>query len=268
MFTTNIFFCNKHQQYYQNSGDSLICQECGKKISRKNLAYLFLEEKSDTAKEWDSTFQQARESLNRAKHYFDKLLWSFLPKLINHDLVQYIATKYPAGSTLVELGCGEGTASSMLLANTKNDFVLVDFNDLALELAVARMKKFNFQDRCLFVRDDFYQNDLCFPPHHFDVSFNNGTIEHFADPVKAIKKMKSISRRVVCVVPAKSLYFSLGTLIRKIIEEDPSHWTEHTRYYTRQELDDFFRQAGLKNIETKTCYFLGHPLCHFATGHI
>lgn len=268
MFTTNIFFCNKHQQYYKVHDNFLICQGCDEKIPQKNLTYLFLKEDSNDARKWDSTFQMDEKSSNSIKFYFDKLIWSFLPKLINNSLIQYVSTQYPAGFTLVELGCGQGTASLMLLEKTKNDFVLVDFNDIALNQAVAHMEKFNFQNRCLFIKDDFYQNDLCFPPHFFDVSFNNGTIEHFPDPVRAITKMKTISKRVVCVVPAKSLYFSIGTLIRKIIEKDHSHWTDNTRYYTKKELRDFFCKAGLKNIETKTSYFLGHPLCHFATGHI
>jgi ubiquinone/menaquinone biosynthesis C-methylase UbiE len=118
----------------------------------------------------------------------------------------------------------------------------------------------------IVIKDDFYNGDVSFQDQYFDVSFNNGVIEHFENPVKAIQKMKRISKKVVCAVPAKSIYFTIGTLIRRLIEKDASHWISGTTYYTMKEFRSFFESAALKNIQSKTIRFFGLPLCHVVAG--
>ncbi len=101
---------------------------------------------------------------------------------------------------------------------------------------------------------------------YFDLAFNCGVIEHFDDPIRAVKNMAEISKRVLCVVPARSAYFRIGTLFRGMVEHDATLWTKHTKYYTVEDLKNIFIEALVKNIEVKTIRFMGHPLCHFATG--
>jgi ubiquinone/menaquinone biosynthesis C-methylase UbiE len=211
-------------------------------------------------------FEEDVNRISKAKKYFDSLLWKFLPDLLNAHMVSYILRSYPENSRLIELGCGTGTASRTLLEKRDYSIVLLDISEVALKRLSVHLTAERKEDRCVLVKDDFYQKDLHFPDQYFDVSYNVGVLEHFDDPVKALNGMMRISKRVICVVPAPSIYFKIGTLIRRIIERDASQWTEDTHYYAVNEWKKIFEDAAVKDLEIKTIRFMGHPLCNFITG--
>lgn len=261
------FFCSMHKEYYLRNGEDLLCKKCDKIITRTNGIYDFMFQKSkdlktEDQKRWDAVFGD----VNIFKKTFDALLWKFLPDLLNSYMVSYIVNNYPENSKLIELGCGKGTAGRSLLQKRDYKIVFVDISDVALRSLIKHLNIEDKIDKCAVVKDDFYNKELCFPDQFFDISYNVGVIEHFDDPVKALNNMKRIAKRVICVVPAPSIYFKVGTLIRRIIEKDASQWTEHTYYYSHIELKSIFQKANLKNIQTKQIIFFGHPLCNFATG--
>jgi ubiquinone/menaquinone biosynthesis C-methylase UbiE len=150
----------------------------------------------------------------------------------------------------------------------KKDYriVFLDFSEAALKGLMYRLNREGKVDKVTIIRDDFYNNELCFSDQYFDVSYNVGVIEHFDDPVKALNNMKRIAKNVICVVPAPSIVWKIGTVIRKLIEKDASQWTEHTRYYSLDELKHIFIEAHLKDTHFKQINVLGLPFCNFAQG--
>lgn len=262
----NNFFCFKDKVYFNKTDDMLVCPTCGKNILYNDHYYDFLGEKSEDSSQWDDMFENDVEHISKCKWLYDRLLSKCLPNLINKYAADFIINKYDSGAKLIEMGCGEATLSLAVMKRKPYELTLVDFSDLALKLTADSLKKEGILNYVTLIRGDFYDNQLNFCDHYFDVAFNVGVIEHFNDPVKAIIEMKRVAKRVMCIVPAKGVYFEFGTVIRKLVEKDSTLWTQRTSLYTKSELIYFFNEAALKNIESKTIRFLGIPLCHFATG--
>lgn len=260
------FFCKTHNEKLLEKGEYLVCKKCGEVAVKRNGIFDFLKNDTSDSKVWDDVFESDLHKINILKKIFDKLLWFFLPNLLNEFTINYILDKYHKSIDLIELGCGEGTVSRDLLKRRNYNIYLLDISDTALQNLKIHLVKEGIINNCILLKDDFYNKELYFKNKYFDVSYNIGVIEHFDDPVKAVRKMKDVSRRVICVVPAKSIYFKIGTLVRRVIEKDPSLWTEKTNYYTLPEMKQIFIMAGLKNIEIKKIKFLGLPFCIFATG--
>ena len=259
------FVCPTDKVRFTDSSEGLVCPKCSRKVYKKNDIYDFITEEKGFFEKWDDIFDVHAAQNGLVKTLFDNLLSGFLPFLLNHYAFSYIIRRYPKGTHLVELGCGEATLSRFLLRKGYA-VALLDYSASALKRSIDHVKKLKKADNCIFIRDDFYGRQISFSDHYFDVGYNVGVIEHFTDPLKAISEMKRVSKRVICVVPAKGLYFKIGTCIRKMIERDASLWLCHTIYYTLKETEALFQQAGLKNIEKHTTRFMGMPLCHFVTG--
>jgi SAM-dependent methyltransferase len=260
------FFCNTHNEDIKEKNEYLICKKCGKIAIKRNGLFDFFLNATHDSKVWDEVFESDIRKISFFKKIFDKLLWLFLPNLLNEFTINYIVKEYPENTDLIELGCGEGTVSRDLLKRKNYNIYLLDISDTALKNLNMHLIKEGIKDKCILLKDDFYNKELYFKKNFFDVSYNVGVIEHFDDPVKAVRKMKDISKRVICVVPAKSIYFKIGTIIRRIIEKDSSLWTQNTNYYSMSEVKQIFIQAGLINIQIKQITFLRLPFCIFATG--
>ena len=99
-------------------------------------------------------------------------------------------TSYPAGSRVLEAGCGVGAQTVTLAKNSPHaSFTSVDISETSIREARQRIKEAGFSNV------DFRQGDifrLPFEPESFDHLFVCFVLEHLAEPVKAIACLKNL----------------------------------------------------------------------------
>jgi trans-aconitate methyltransferase len=107
-----------------------------------------------------------------------------LVELLHHD------TAYAPGSRVLEAGCGVGSQTVTLLANSPAaQFTSVDVSEVSLAEAKRRTAGFGNVE---FRRADIY--DLPFAPESFDHVFVCFVLEHLSDPVGALVGLRGLIR--------------------------------------------------------------------------
>ena len=107
-----------------------------------------------------------------------------LTSLLHHD------TQYPAGSLVLEPGCGVGAQTVTLAANSpETSFVSTDISDESLALAKERVVAAGFSN-VVFQREDVFR--LSFPDAHFDHVFVCFLLEHVAEPERALAELRRV----------------------------------------------------------------------------
>ena len=108
---------------------------------------------------------------------------STLEELLHSD------TRYPAGSSVLEAGCGVG-AQTVILARNSPDarFTSVDVSAESLDQARRRPADADLQN-VRFRQADII--DLPFPHESFDHVFVCFVLEHLADPERALRMLKA-----------------------------------------------------------------------------
>jgi SAM-dependent methyltransferase len=99
-------------------------------------------------------------------------------------------TSYPAGSLVLEAGCGTG-AQTIALAGNSPEARIVSVDISAASLAEARAKA----DVAGLRNVEFHQADLFalrFPPSHFDHIFVCFLLEHVSRPLDALTTLKAL----------------------------------------------------------------------------
>ncbi|WAC04878.1 MAG: methyltransferase domain-containing protein [Methanoregula sp.] len=107
-----------------------------------------------------------------------------LTDLLHHD------TRYPAGSRVLEAGCGVG-AQTVTLAQQSPDayFTCIDCSELSLVEAEARVRKAGHRN-VTFQKADIF--NLPFAPESFDHVFVCFVLEHLQDPAGALVSLKTV----------------------------------------------------------------------------
>jgi SAM-dependent methyltransferase len=109
-----------------------------------------------------------------------------LVDLLHHD------TRYPAGSTVLEAGCGVGAQTVTLAANspgarfTSIDVSAASVADARRRVAAAGLANVELRQGDLFA--------LPFPPASFDHVFVCFVLEHLADPAGALAALRAVVR--------------------------------------------------------------------------
>ena len=107
-----------------------------------------------------------------------------LAELLHHDTV------YPAGSQVLEAGCGVGAQTVFLAKNSPGaQFTSVDVSPVSLKAAEAAARRAGF-DNVTFQVADLFQ--LPFPAASFDHIFVCFVLEHLNEPVKALQHLKAV----------------------------------------------------------------------------
>ncbi len=102
-------------------------------------------------------------------------------------------TRYPAGTRVLEAGCGVGAQTITLARNSPNaSFVSVDISEASLaaargKAAAAGLVNVEFRQADIF--------DLPFGPGSFDHIFVCFVLEHLARPVEALRRLKEHLRQ-------------------------------------------------------------------------
>ncbi len=108
---------------------------------------------------------------------------STLVELLHSD------TNYPAGSTVLEAGCGVGAQTVTLAANSPAAKITsVDISAASVAEAEARVRAAG-HTHVTFQQADIF--DLPFEPESFDHIFVCFVLEHLPQPVKALRKLKT-----------------------------------------------------------------------------
>jgi ubiquinone/menaquinone biosynthesis C-methylase UbiE len=107
-----------------------------------------------------------------------------LAELLHHDTV------YPAGSRVLEAGCGVGAQTVILARNSpRARFTSVDVSPASLKLAKATVRRGGFTN-VAFQQGDIFQ--LPFPKASFDHVFVCFVLEHLAEPVRALRCLRTV----------------------------------------------------------------------------
>jgi SAM-dependent methyltransferase len=109
-----------------------------------------------------------------------------LTDLLHHD------TRYPAGSTVLEAGCGVG-AQTVTLAQQSPDahFTCIDYSEASLAEAERRVKNTGHRN-VTFQKADIF--DLPFGPNSFDHVFICFVLEHVPEPGRALASLRRVLR--------------------------------------------------------------------------
>ena len=106
-----------------------------------------------------------------------------LSGLLHHD------TKYPAGSLVLEAGCGVGAQTALLLKNSPDaKFVSLDISEESIER--ARNNTGGESSPVSFIQGNLF--DLPFEPDTFDHLFVCFVLEHLSDPEGALRHLKRV----------------------------------------------------------------------------
>jgi len=107
-----------------------------------------------------------------------------LTQLLHHDTV------FPAGSRVLEAGCGVG-AQTVILAqqNPQARIVSIDVSETSMKKARARIKQSRLANVQFKIADIF---KLPFPPATFDHVFVCFVLEHLSQPVAALRALKQV----------------------------------------------------------------------------
>lgn len=99
-------------------------------------------------------------------------------------------TVYPAGSAVLEAGCGVGAQTVILAGNSPGArIVSVDVSERSLSAASALAAAEGLEN-VAFLRADIF--NLPFPPDSFDHVFVCFVLEHLPDPVGALVRLKAV----------------------------------------------------------------------------
>jgi SAM-dependent methyltransferase len=99
-------------------------------------------------------------------------------------------TRYPAGSLVLEAGCGVGAQTVALVANSPlAQFVAVDISPVSLAQAERTVRARGFAN-VVFQQANIFE--LPFAEAQFDHVFVCFVLEHLADPVGALVKLRQV----------------------------------------------------------------------------
>lgn len=101
-------------------------------------------------------------------------------------------TAYPAGSRVLEAGCGVGAQTVTLAKNSPGAAILsIDISETSIAQAEREIQAVGLTN-VRFQRGDIFQ--LPFAPQSFDHVFVCFVLEHLAEPIAALGKLKALLR--------------------------------------------------------------------------
>lgn len=107
-----------------------------------------------------------------------------LADLLHHD------TFYPAGSTVLEAGCGAGAQTVILASRSPDaDFTSIDISSTSLNVARAAVERQGSRNVVFREADIFH---LPFPVESFDHVFVCFILEHLRQPLEALVRLKTV----------------------------------------------------------------------------
>jgi SAM-dependent methyltransferase len=159
----------------------------------------------------------------------------------------------PAGSRILEVGCGDASFTRHLAEYSANV--------TALDISESQVRR----NAAAYPAITFLQHDvsdpLPFENGEFDVIWCSEVLEHLFDPAFALREMHRVMARggrLLVTVPYHGLFKNvLIALFKWDRHFTPSN--PHLRFFTRNTLERIAREAGFAGVRTETCG-MGRPL--------
>ena len=181
--------------------------------------------------DWDDVW--ADRKYNRK--LYDRIMWIYMRRLLR-------GTRIKKGSTLLDIGCGEGGLSLYLARKYNMKVTLVDFSKKAIERAVERYREQGID--VSYYYGDIFDMEI---GERFDVVMSEGLIEHFyrSKRIGMIRRHMELVKEngyIIIFVPAKTILYPLwiGMINRagsKRIREIPFTMSEIRKYSKALGLD-------------------------------
>lgn len=154
---------------------------------------------------------------------------------------------------VLDVGCGSGRIGEFVLNAGAPHYVGVDFSEPMIELARARLMR--FEERTELIVDDFLTAPLTGP---FDTILALGLFDYLPEPHRFARKMFELTAPAGCVVGSFPSWSLLKGPIRKVRYE----WIGDCPIfnYTRRELELMFGASGFERVEISSPGHSGYLL--------
>lgn len=164
-----------------------------------------------------------------------------------YKLLEYFVPE--PGSSIIELGCGEGLRTLHFAKRHGLEATLFDQSDVALELAAKNAKDLGVQAN--FIKGDLLNNSL--DSDRYDVVWSAGVHEHFRgeDRQRAFDGLYRVTKPGgygIVIVPNS---LNLPYRLTKRFKEMLGTWSCGDEYpFTRWELSAHMKRSGFEDVET------------------
>lgn len=157
------------------------------------------------------------------------------------ELLKFLNKSTNRNSTVLDVGCGDGTFTLELLKGTKaKKIVAFDRADRAVILARAKVSS-KLKKRIQFKKGNVYNSHRMFKKDSFDIIVVRGVLHHLYDPEKAIRSLRNISKKIIVLEP------NGYNPILKIIEKTSKYHVVHEeKSYLPKILNGWFEKNGYK----------------------
>lgn len=206
-------------------------------------------ERSIKDKHWNEYWKNKEDTT-----FIGKMLFRLREKFWVRTFTKF-AIDFTGRGKVLEAGSGSAL-SSVFLAKTRNDDITaLDISSEALVKAKQVAGKYRVPIK--LVRGDLYH--LPFDDRSFDLVWNSGTMEHFADPIPIFREMGRVGSEIICIVPAKGLAFSALLMVIGLFGKEFKmyFWREDETVYSIDSLSLVLKKAGLEDITAKKIYCFG-----------
>ena len=141
-------------------------------------------------------------------------------------------TRSPADSSILDVGCGTGA----LMAFLEEKGFRVSGLESNPEASRFARKEFGLNVEL----GSIYEHGLT--GESYDVVVSTAAIEHFTNPLEALRRMRSLLR------PGGHLYINTQDFRGMVLKKGLGHWFKfvHTYYYTETTLISLIEQAGFQ----------------------
>lgn len=226
--------------------ETLHCPTCKKKYPLQEGIYQFVEDKNTET--WDTYWK-------RTPVYDDVL--DLLRKIMNLQLKRYLKKSALAGAgatasgllesetRTLEPGGGSAYVSAMLAEEGQQAYAL-DYASVPLKIAQQQLKS-----KAILVQGDIFNQP--FADDSFDLTFNNSTLEHFKNPLDALREMARVTKKGQYVFVGVPYTYGPLSIYKFKKSSFKGAWDGTT--YSGKQLQQLFREADLEVIGNRTFFF-------------
>ena len=183
----------------------------------------------------------------------DKNLWKHYYLWEAYQVLELLEGAQIDQLKVLEPGCGDGVVGC-LLSLMGAEVTLLDYDRTALAHSRDCARRLGVDSRVRFVQADLFSMPL--PPHTFDLVWNDGVVEHFADPVKVVRAMSEMAKpggRVLVTTPSKwTLHTALIRPWKRWKGNYPFDKWGREQSFSAGQLRGLLQSAGLSGVQSST----------------
>ena len=209
--------------------------------------------------------ERVRTRFEERAHQFDDLYederWlvrTLRPGLFRRRRLAVDTVKAYGSPRVLDVGCGSGRIGEFVLQAGASRYVGVDFSEPMIDLARARLHR--FEDRTELLVDDFLAAQVS---GEFDVILAVGLFDYLPEPHRFSRRMFELCAPSGCVVGSFPTWSWLKGPVRKVRYE----WIGNCPIfnYSRRELELLFGGSGFDRVEIQSPGRSGYLLRAYRT---